>query len=285
MLVNFVAQPENLLKQSLTMSSFGKKVRRGISPMASLISLNTLAWNAVRYARKTGLDFSKKTNWARHKSDWHGNWSPEVVRNLILRYSNEGDILLDPMIGGGTTAIEVKILNRHIICSDVNDKALERTKASLDFEVENDAWQKVVKRDARDLSKANDESIDFILTHPPYADIIKYSEGKLDDDLSNIHDIDKFADEIEKVAKELHRVLKKGKYCAILIGDTRRNKMYQPMAYKVMDRFMKAGFQLKEDIIKRQFNCKATGFWVKKSQESNFLLIMHEHLFIFQKIG
>jgi ATP-dependent RNA helicase DeaD len=73
----------------------------------------------------------------------------------------------------------------------------------------------------------------------------------LNDDLSNIHDIDKFADEMEKVAKELYRVLKKGKFCAILIGDTRRNKMYQPMAYKVMDRFLKAGFQLKEDIIKR----------------------------------
>lgn len=45
-----------------------------------------------------------------HKSDWRGNWSPEVARNLILRYSNEGDVLLDPMIGGGTTAIEAKIL-------------------------------------------------------------------------------------------------------------------------------------------------------------------------------
>ena len=41
----------------------------------------------------------------------------------------------------------------------------------------------------------------------------------------------------------------------------------------------------KEDIIKRQFNCKATGFWVKKSQESNFLLIMHEHLFVFRKLS
>lgn len=227
--------------------------------------------------------FPRRGNWATHKSDWRGNWSPEVARNLILRYSNEGDILLDPMIGGGTTAIEAKILNRHIIYSDVNDEALERTRNSLDFEVENNAWQKVVKRDARDLSKANDESIDFILTHPPYADIIKYSEGKLDNDLSNIHDIDKFVGKMEKVAKELYRVLKKGKYCAILIGDTRRNKMYQPMAYKVMERFMKAGFHLKEGVIKRQFNCKATGFWVKKSQENNFLLIMHEHLFIFQK--
>lgn len=227
--------------------------------------------------------FPRRGNWATHKSDWRGNWAPEVVRNLILRYSSENDTLLDPMIGGGTTAIEAKILNRHIICSDVNDKALERTRASLAFEVENNSWQRVVKCDARNLSDIGDESIDFALTHPPYADIIKYSAGKLNNDLSNIHDIDKFADEMEKVAKELYRVLRKGKYCAILIGDTRRNKMYQPIAYKVMDRFIKAGFQLKEDIIKRQFNCKATGFWVKKSKESNFLLIMHEHIFVFLK--
>lgn len=227
--------------------------------------------------------FPRRGNWATHKSDWRGNWAPEVVRNLILRYSSESDTLLDPMIGGGTTAIEAKILNRHIICSDVNDKALERTRTSLAFEVENNSWQRVVKCDARNLSGVGDESVDFILTHPPYADIIKYSEGKLNNDLSNIHDIDKFVDEMEKVARELYRVLRKGKYCAILIGDTRRNKMYQPIAYKVMDRFIKAGFQLKEDVIKRQFNCKATGFWVKKSKESNFLLIMHEHIFIFLK--
>ena len=227
--------------------------------------------------------FPRRGNWATHKSDWRGNWAPEVVRNLILRYSSESDTLLDPMIGGGTTAIEAKILNRHIICSDVNDKALERTRTSLAFEVENNSWQRVIKCDARNLSGIGDESVDFILTHPPYADIIKYSEGKLNNDLSNIHDIDKFVDEMEKVARELYRVLRKGKYCAILIGDTRRKKMYQPIAYKVMDRFIKAGFQLKEDIIKRQFNCKATGFWVKKSKESNFLLIMHEHIFVFLK--
>lgn len=228
--------------------------------------------------------FPQRGNWATHTSDWRGNWSPEVARNLILRYSKEGDVLLDPMIGGGTTAIEAKILNRNIICSDVSDIALERTKKCLNFKVENKSWQKILKRDARNLKQANDESIDFILTHPPYVDIIRYSDGKIGEDLSNIHEIKAFADEMEKVANELYRVLKKEKYCAILIGDTRRNKMYQPLAYKVMERFIKAGFVLKEDIIKRQFNCTATGFWVKKSKEANFLLIMHEHLFVFQKL-
>lgn len=59
--------------------------------------------------------------------------------------------------------------------------------------------------------------------------------------------------------------------------------MYQPLAFKVMNAFLENGFQLKEDIIKRQFNCKATGFWVNKSKENNFLLIMHEYLFVFKK--
>jgi len=227
--------------------------------------------------------FPRRGNWATHKSDWRGNWAPEVVRNLILRYSRERDHILDCMIGGGTTAIEAKILNRHITCVDVNEEALERTKKSLEFVVENNAKQRILKCDARDMAFIRDGEIDFVLTHPPYVDIIKYSDGKNDKDLSGIHDIDEFCDEIEKVAKELYRVLKKGKYCAILMGDTRRKKMYQPLAYKVMERFLNQGFELKEDIIKKQHNCKATGFWVNKSKDYNFLLIMHEHLFIFQK--
>ncbi len=138
--------------------------------------------------------------------------------------------------------------------------------------------------DARDLDAIEDNSVDLICAHPPYADIIKYSEGKIKGDLSNIHSIDTFCEEIEIVSKECWRVLKPNKFCTILIGDTRRNKFYIPLAYKVMERFIKVGFVLKEDIIKLQYNCKATGFWVKKSMLYNFLLIMHEHVLVFCKV-
>ena len=124
MLASIVAQPGNLSKQSLTMSLPGTRTKNATNQTSFRMNLSILATNAVQIVVKTGQALTSRIR-ATHKSDWRGNWSPEVARNLILRYSNEGDILLDPMIGGGTTAIEAKILNRHIICSDVNDKALE----------------------------------------------------------------------------------------------------------------------------------------------------------------
>jgi DNA modification methylase len=231
----------------------------------------------------TVWSFPRRGNWATHKSTYRGNWSPDVVRNLILRYSQKGDYLLDSMVGGGTTAIECKLLDRNLLALDINPNAIEITESMLDFSSEFNPSIKTKINDSRDLSMLKNNSIDFVLSHPPYVDIIKYSDKKIKQDLSNIHDLDKFCDEMEIVAREFYRVLKEGKYCAILIGDTRRNKMYQPLAFKVMQRFLKVGLELKEDIIKHQHNCKATGFWVNKSKEYNFLLIMHEHLFVFKK--
>ena len=68
---------------------------------------------------------------------------------------------------------------------------------------------------------------------------------------------------------------------------TKRNKKFFKLKDKLIEKILNNYTEYKEiykeDIIKRQFNCKATGFWVNKSKEANFLLIMHEHLFVFQK--
>jgi len=113
--------------------------------------------------------------------------------------------------------------------------------------------------------------------------IIKYSEGGIDGDLSMIGSLPKFCDEIYIIAKELFRVLKPDRYCAILIGDTRKGKHYVPLAFNVMQRFLQAGFILKEDIVKVQHNCAMTKRWEWKAKKDKFYLIMHEHLFVFRK--
>jgi hypothetical protein len=79
------------------------------------------------------------------------------------------------------------------------------------------------------------------------------------------------------------RVLKPDKHCAILIGDTRKGRHYVPLSMYVLQRFLKAGFVLKEDIVKVQHNCAATGRWKSKALQSKFYLIMHEHLYVFRK--
>lgn len=230
----------------------------------------------------THWSFPNRGNWATHDAKWRGNWSPYVPRNILLRYSKEEDLVLDQFVGGGTTLVEAKLLNRNIIGVDVNDVALERCLEKTSFDVEFKTGNVFLKKaDARNLNFLNDESIDLICTHPPYANIINYSEN-LENDLSLLQ-IDDFLTEMNKVALECYRVLKNGKFCAILMGDTRKKGHMIPLSFEVMKIFENQGFKLKELIIKEQHNCKATGFWKTNSIKYNFLLIAHEYLFVFKK--
>jgi len=235
-----------------------------------------LEWNTV-------WSFPERGSWATHNPKYRGNYAPQIPRNIIEMYTEKGDSVLDPMVGAGTTLIEAKLLARNALGLDINPEAVELTKTALQFKHHPTSEQKVKIGDARDLSFLKDDSFDLVLTHPPYMNIIKYSDGKIPEDLSNIGSLPKFCDEIEKIAKELFRVLKPDKYCAILIGDTRKGRHYVPLSFRVMQRFLKVGFVLKEDIIKVQHNCTSTERWRPKAKRDKFYLIMHEHLFVFRK--
>ena len=102
-------------------------------------------------------------------------------------------------------------------------------------------------------------------------------------DLSHVRSIEAFVEQMRLVADECYPVLKPDHYCAILVGDTSRSKHYTPIAFRVMQAFLDAGFILKEDIVKAQWNTQTEGLWANLSRNKNFLLIMHEHLFVFRK--
>lgn len=198
---------------------------------------------------------------------------------MILLYSKPGDWILDQFLGSGTTLVEAKLLNRNAIGIDINPQSISLSEKNLKFKCETQSNIFIRNGDATDLYFIKNDSIDFICTHPPYADIIKYSTD-IEGDISLLNEQDFFY-AITNAAKESYRILKRGKYCAIMIGDKRYSGNVVPLGFRLMQCFLNVGFRMKEVIIKEQHNCKSTDKWLKV--ERKFLLLAHEYIFVFKK--
>lgn len=182
-------------------------------------------------------------------------------------------------MGSGTTLVEAKLLGRNAVGVDINPQSVSISETNLKFQCKTSSKVFTRNGDATDLHFIKDGRIDFICTHPPYANIIKYSKG-IEGDISLLG-VESFLTEMLKVAKESFRVLKKCKTCAVMIGDMRKHGKVIPLGFRVMECFLQAGFSNKEIIIKEQHNCRSTDYWEK--QNNNFLLLAHEYIFVFQK--
>ena len=76
----------------------------------------------------TVWSFPQRGNWATHNPSYRGNFAPQIPRNIIEMYSEKGDMLLDPMAGGGTTLIEAKLLCRDALGIDINPRPSNAAK-------------------------------------------------------------------------------------------------------------------------------------------------------------
>ncbi len=223
-----------------------------------------------------------KEEWATHalNKEFRVNWDPEIARNVILRYSEVGNTVLDPFVGTGTTLIECKLLKRDGVGVDISKEPIMLSRDRLNFDFDS-LVQKTFVGDARKLDRIDDETIDLIATHPPFFKFM-FSEEKTKD-LADIKTIKEFIAEMKNVAKELFRVLKPGKHCAVLMGDAKHNNKHYPVAYNVMQMFLDSGFELAEDVIKIQKGSDITKEMQEMSEKRNSLFLIHEHLFIFKK--
>jgi len=264
----------------------------------------------------TVWSFPARGSWATHRGDYRGNWAPQIPRALMLMYTEPGDLVLDPMVGSGTTLIEAKLLGRRSIGVDINysavvltlhrlywleqhlrrlregGRALGRlptggspTIAGVPLEDIERAWYRVYHGDARRLELIPSESVDLVAAHPPYFNIVEYGGARAGGDLSRAGSLEEYLAWMGDVARECYRVLKPGKHCAVLIGDTRVHRHYVPISHYVLDVFLGAGFVLKEEVVKIQHNMRATREVWKRLRGRDFLLIYHEKLFVFRKPG
>ena len=136
------------------------------------------------------------------------------------------------------------------------------------------------------LDIMGEEKAQFLILHPPYDDIIKFSDKK--EDLSNCESTEEFYDLFEKVAKNGYDKLEKGRFAALIIGDSYKNSEVQPLGFECMARMQKLGFALKAIIVKdMQGNERAKGktanLWRYRALAGGFYIFKHEYVMVFQK--
>ena len=165
----------------------------------------------------------KRDNSGVHSASYHGNFVPQIPNQLLRRFTKQGDFVLDPFLGGGTTLIECQRLKRNGIGIELQEDVAKNSKHLINQEQNNGTITDIYVGDSSNfdyskfLEKYNIKGVQFILYHPPYWDIIKFSENEKD--LSNTKSLDEFLNKLEKVIVDSTKILEKGRYCAIVIGD------------------------------------------------------------------
>lgn len=169
------------------------------------------------------------------------------ICRLIRYFTKSGQTVLDPFVGVGSTLKACAVEQRKGIGIEINPHFVELSRERLATEI-GDMFsiiedQQIIEGDARDvLPTIPDESVDFVVTSPPYWSILKKEDHKVrqerlanglatdygDDprDLAKIEDYDDFIKEITRLFGECGRALKFGKYMAIIVSDFRDKSRY-----------------------------------------------------------
>ncbi|MDR1592539.1 MAG: site-specific DNA-methyltransferase [Prevotellaceae bacterium] len=227
-----------------------------------------------------------------HNAGYWGNFVPQIPNQLLRRYTKQGDWVLDTFLGSGTTLIESKRLGRNGIGIELQPEiaALAARNSAMEsnpFDVRTE----VVTANAIDvdygriLAQCGISAVQFILMHPPYWDIIKFSNDR--NDLSNVSTLHDFLTQMGRVAANVYRVLEKKRFCALVIGDKYAGGEWIPLAFYTMQEFLKIGYTLKSTIIKNFDETKGKlnqqELWRYRALVGGFYIFKHEYIFLFQK--
>lgn len=170
-----------------------------------------------------------------------------VPINCILRYTKQNEFVLDPFVGSGTTLVACAMLKRLGIGVDINPEAERAKEKRFTSVVEKDPslaeWlkrQKFVRGDSRDLSFVQDSSVDLVIAHPPYLDMMDYGEK------GTYSDIEDYTHFLGDGLKEMLRVLKPNRYCCIQIAPYAAKHL--PLHHILLEKALSVGFEFTDEI-------------------------------------
>ncbi len=234
----------------------------------------------------------KRDRSGEHKASYWGNFIPQIPNQLLRRYTKKDEWVLDPFLGSGTTLIECKRLERNGIGIELLEniaasakKVVEQEKASAKIITE------IINADSSELDYKTElkrigiKSVQFLIMHPPYWDIIKFSKNK--NDLSNAETVEDFLKLFGKIVDKTYPLLDKGRFFALVIGDKYSKGEWIPLGFYAMQEVLKRGYKLKSIIVKNFDETKGKmtqkELWRYRALAGGFYIFKHEYIFLFQK--
>lgn len=233
-----------------------------------------------------------------HRGDYHGNFIPQIPNQLMRRFTKKGDVVLDTFLGSGTTLIECKRLGRNGIGIELLPKIAEMAKQRISQEslfdkkvftevLVADSTKKETRQRVDEILKSHGRgNVQLIIMHPPYHDIIKFSNRP--DDLSNAKSVQEFLKLFGDVVSNFLDLLERKHYLAVVIGDKYTNSEWVPLGFMTMQEVLnRDGLILKSILVKNMVNNRAKRnqehLWRYRALVGGFYIFRHEYILLFQK--
>jgi len=269
--------------------------------MAKINDLNLNDWKEYKDILTDSLWLiGERDKSGAHNNVYHGNFIPQIPNQMMRRFTKKGDVILDAFLGHGTTLIESKRLGRHGIGIELIPEVAQAAIKNINSELPNggkvfteviiadsttkEAREKVLKA----LNKIGQKSVHLIVLHPPYHDIIKFSNRK--EDLCNAATVEEFTKKFGDVIENFSDLLDRNRYLAIVIGDKYTNSEWVPLGFYLMNETMKRAkdLKLKSILVKNMVNNRAKlnqeHLWRYRALVGGFYIFKHEYILVFKKI-
>lgn len=260
------------------------------------MELNSSTWKNIDLNVDSLWIMGPRAKGGKRENNYHGNFAPQIPNEMIQHYTQKGDVVLDMFMGSGTTLFECETLQRNYIGFDINDEIIQYVQNkmtncnTIQFKIENcdiTYGEQVAQRVNKDLQEMNADKVSLILSHPPYLDIVKFTDKP--EDLSQISDVSHFIEIYIQSVRNVWEYLKPKGTFVLVIGDAYKNSEVVPLGFYLMNAIQKCfKCQLKgivvKDIVNNRGKIGTEAIHRYRALKFGYYIFKHEYIFVFKKL-